>query len=92
MKHSIHVADRTHPSNFCVGSWFRRFRLPGSYFLSALFFLGFLPFQIQAAQLKEARVSQIVRDVKILPHEAAPRQARLRDTVRDGTGVRTGVE
>ena len=92
MTHSIHAPDRNRPSNFCRGNWFRRFRLPGSCFLSALFFLGSLPSEIQAAQLKEARVSQIVRDVKILPHEAAPRQARLSDTVRDGTGVRTGVE
>lgn len=45
-----------------------------------------------AAQLKEARVSQVIKDVKILPSQAAPRPARISDEVRDGTAVRTGVE
>jgi hypothetical protein len=39
---------------------------------------------------KEARVTQIVRDVKILPADAAARAAAVNDRVADDTGVRTG--
>jgi mannose-6-phosphate isomerase-like protein (cupin superfamily) len=42
--------------------------------------------------LEEARVSQVIRDVKILPRQAAARPARISDEVRDGSAVRTGVE
>ena len=59
----------------------------------ALLFLLVLPFAAaDAAQLKEARVSQVIRDVKILPGQAAPRPARVSDEVRNGTAVRTGIE
>ena len=34
----------------------------------------------------------MIKDVKLLPAQAAPRPAALRDEVRDGTAVRTGVE
>src|SRR5438094_7927327 len=44
------------------------------------------------ADLKEARVTQIVRDVKLLPNAAPARPAIVNDPVRDGTAVRTGVE
>ena len=44
-----------------------------------------------AAQLKEARVTQVVSDVKLLPEQAAPRPAAINDPVRDGTAVRTGT-
>src|SRR5438874_948946 len=44
------------------------------------------------AELKEARVTQIVRDVKLLPKAAPARPAVVNDPVRDGTAVRTGVE
>ena len=43
------------------------------------------------AGLKEALVSQVIKDVKLLPNQAAP-AASIRDEVRDGTAVRTGVE
>lgn len=39
---------------------------------------------------KEARVTQIVRDVKLLPDEAAPRAAAVNDQVSEGEAVRTG--
>src|SRR5437879_11533160 len=45
-----------------------------------------------AADLKEARVTQIVRDVKLLPNAAPARPAVVNDPVRNGTAVRTGVE
>src|SRR3954454_15912351 len=42
--------------------------------------------------LREARVTQVVKDVKILPAQAAPRPATTNDTVRGDTAVRTGIE
>src|SRR6478752_331107 len=42
--------------------------------------------------MKEARVTQVVKDVKILPSQAAPRPATVSDTVRGDTAVRTGVD
>src|SRR5204863_996609 len=42
--------------------------------------------------MKEARVTQVIKDVKLLPGQAAPRPATLSDTVRGKTAVRTGVE
>jgi len=45
-----------------------------------------------ATQLKEARVTEVVKDVKLLPTGSTPRPAAVSDEVRDGTAVRTGVE
>ena len=45
-----------------------------------------------AAQKKEARVSQLVRDVNLLAPHAAARPAHLNDNVTDGSAVRTGVD
>jgi mannose-6-phosphate isomerase-like protein (cupin superfamily) len=45
-----------------------------------------------ASELKEARVTQIVRDVQLLPTAAPPRPAAVDDQVRNGTAVRTGTE
>jgi FecR protein len=45
---------------------------------------------IAADSKKEARVTQIVRDVKLLPADAAARSAVVNDKVREDTGVRTG--
>ncbi|MFN2477305.1 MAG: FecR domain-containing protein [Chthoniobacterales bacterium] len=48
-----------------------------------------LAVNVQAAK-DGARVTQIVREVKLLPGSAAARAAALNDTVYDGTAVRTG--
>src|SRR6478752_4810821 len=45
-----------------------------------------------AAQLKEAQVTQVVKDVKLLPTGASARPATVNDEVRDGIAVRTGVD
>jgi FecR protein len=45
-----------------------------------------------AAQLKEATVTQIIKEVELLPTGAAARAAALNDNVRDGTAVRTGSD
>ena len=47
---------------------------------------------VPAAQLKEAQVTQVVKDVKLLPTGAAARPATVNDEVRDGIAVRTGVD
>ena len=39
---------------------------------------------------KEARVTQIIREVKLLPSEAAERPAAVNDKVSEDTGVKTG--
>jgi FecR protein len=63
----------------------RRFSLLGGAILAACA-------SANAADLKEARVTQIVRDVKLLPNAAPARPAVVNDPVRDGTAVRTGIE
>ena len=45
-----------------------------------------------AAQLQAARITRIIKDVKLLPGQAAPRAAVENDSVGAGTAVRTGVE
>ena len=47
---------------------------------------------VPAAQLKEARVTQVVKDVKLLPTGAAARPAAISDEVREGIAVRTGAD
>jgi quercetin dioxygenase-like cupin family protein len=42
--------------------------------------------------MKEARVTQVVKDVKIQSAQGAPRPATVSDMVRGDTAVRTGVE
>src|SRR5437588_460503 len=56
----------------------------------ALIFVGIVT--SPGAQLKEARVTEVVKDVKLLPTGSAPRPATVSDEVRNGTAVRTGVE
>lgn len=41
---------------------------------------------------KQARVTRIIREVRLLPAKSTPRAAELNDKVSDGTGVRTGNE
>jgi len=45
-----------------------------------------------AAQLKEATVTQIIKEVDLLPTGAAAKAAAVNDNVRDGTAVRTRTE
>ncbi len=51
-----------------------------------------LPNQVSADDLKEAKVTQVIQDVKVLPSNSAPRAASLNDNVRPGTAVQTGVQ
>lgn len=51
-----------------------------------------LPKQVSAEDLKEAKVTQVIQDVKVLPSNSAPRAATLNDNVHPGTAVQTGVQ
>ena len=53
---------------------------------------GGLPNQVSADELKEAKVTQVVQDVRVLPSNAAARPAAVNDSVRQGTAVQTGVQ
>jgi FecR protein len=60
--------------------------------LIALFWLvGAAPF-VTADQLQQARVSQVIQDVRLMEAHGAPRPAAVNDTVTQQMGVRTGVE
>src|SRR5712675_3192693 len=48
--------------------------------------------QVGADELKEAKVTQIIQDVNLLPSNAAPHPAVVNDDVRHGTAVHTGVQ
>ena len=47
---------------------------------------------LTAAQRKQARFSQVVREVSLLAPHTAARPARLNDNVTEGSAVRTGVD
>ena len=47
---------------------------------------------VAADQLQQARVSQVIQDVRVLETHGAPRPAAVNDKVIQGMGVRTGVE
>jgi hypothetical protein len=49
-----------------------------------------LPNELGAEDLKEAKVTQVVQDVKLLPSNASARPAAVKDNVRQGTAVKTG--
>ncbi len=50
------------------------------------------PWRADAAKLEEARITQVIKDVRLLPKAAAPRPAAVSDEVREGSAVRTGLE
>src|SRR3977135_2952265 len=47
---------------------------------------------VYAVQLKTARVTQVIKDVKLLGVQGAQRSAAISDDVREGTAVRTGTD
>jgi FecR protein len=55
-----------------------------------VFFLALLVAENVGAASSEARVTQAIRDVKLLPSESKPKPAAVNDKVSEGTGVRTG--
>jgi len=59
--------------------------------ITLFWFVGAAP-SITADQLQQARVSQVIQDVRVLETHGAPRAAAVNDKVTQGMGVRTGVE
>src|SRR5713101_5641341 len=53
---------------------------------------NWLPNTVSAADLKEAKVTQVIQDVKLLPSNQSPRPAAVNDNVRQGTAVQTGTQ
>ncbi len=51
-----------------------------------------LPNGVSAGELREAKVTQVIQDVKLLPSGAAPQPATVNSDVRQGTAVQTGVQ
>jgi hypothetical protein len=51
---------------------------------------SWFPSEVRAADLKEAEVTQVVQDVKLLPSNASARPAAVKDNVRQGEAVKTG--
>ncbi|HJT44754.1 MAG TPA: hypothetical protein VJ721_00650, partial [Chthoniobacterales bacterium] len=43
------------------------------------------------AERKHARVTEVIRDVRLLASQAAARAAAVNDPVNEGTAVRTGT-
>ena len=70
------------------GTWRTRFVAVASGFLCLIA----VATSSNAIQFKEARVTQIVNDVKVLPGQAAPRPAVVSEFVRYGSAVRTGTQ
>src|SRR5437870_11540843 len=52
----------------------------------------FLGANLSAAQLGEARITQVIKDVRLVASNASPRPASLNDRVQDKTAVRTGAD
>src|SRR5215475_2192279 len=51
-----------------------------------------IPNQVRADELKEAKVTQVIQDVRVRPSNASARPAAVNDDVRQGTAVQTGVQ
>src|SRR5437762_11207566 len=53
---------------------------------------NWLPNQATAADLQEAKVTQVVQDVKVVPAGAAARTVTVNETVPHGNAVQTGTQ
>src|SRR5882724_7478558 len=53
---------------------------------------NWLPNQATAADLQEAKVTQVVQDVKVVPSGAAARPVTVNETVQQGNAVQTGTQ
>jgi FecR protein len=53
---------------------------------------NWLPNNLRAEDLEEAKVTQVVQDVKVVPSGAAARPAAVNETVRRGNAVQTGTQ
>jgi len=53
---------------------------------------SWLPSEVSADEVRQAKVTQVIQDVRILPSNASPRPAAVNDNVHQGTAVQTGVQ
>jgi hypothetical protein len=53
---------------------------------------NWLPNDVAAADLQEAKVTQVVQEVKVLPSGGAARPVTVNETVRQGNAVQTGTQ
>ena len=58
----------------------------------ALASVSLLPNEVSALDFSQARVTQVIQDVKVMPSGAAARPATVNETVHQGSAVRTGVK
>ncbi len=54
--------------------------------------VNWLPNDLSAEDLQEAKVTQVIQDVKVVPSGAAARPAAVNETVRQGNAVQTGTQ
>src|SRR5438034_9659178 len=54
--------------------------------------VNWLPNGLSAADLEEAKVTQVVQDVKVVPSGSAARAVTVNETVRQGNAVQTGTQ
>jgi hypothetical protein len=48
--------------------------------------------EVSAGELQEAKVTQVIQDVRVHPSNESSRPAIVNDNVRNGTAVQTGVK
>src|SRR5438067_13696878 len=58
----------------------------------ALASVSLLPNEVIALDFSQARVTQVVQDVKVVPSGAAARPAAVNETVHKGSSVQTGKQ
>ena len=58
----------------------------------ALASVSWLPNEVAALDFSQARVTQVVQDVKVVPSGAAARPAAVNETVHKGSAVQTGTQ
>jgi len=63
-----------------------------SRFGAMVLFASTVALPLFGGQKKEARVTEVIRDVRLLAHQTAPRPASLNDNAIDGTAIRTGAD
>jgi len=54
--------------------------------------VNWLPNSLSAEDLEEAKVTQVIQEVKVVPSGAAARPAAVNETVRRGNAVQTGTQ
>src|ERR1043166_1149682 len=58
----------------------------------ALASVSWLPHEVNALDFSQARVTQVVQDVKVMPSGATARPATVNETVHQGSAVQTGTQ